>query len=90
MSLAKDPAVARIEDVMQHEGSNLFDRDDLPEHVVLIGYLIVSEWAGDDGEQYLNELRPEGQTYWRTLGYVDAARMSIETAVREINEEDED
>jgi hypothetical protein len=89
VSLANDPAVAHIEEVMQEEGSNLFDRDDLPEHVVLIGYLIISEWAGDDGETYINEIRPERQTYWRTLGYLDAARLSTETSVRNNSDEEE-
>lgn len=43
-----------------------------------------------DGEVYLVESRPDGQTYWRTLGLIEAARMSVDHAVARKEAEDDE
>jgi hypothetical protein len=83
VTLATDEALGRIEAALEAE-------DLAPAPGVLVGYLILTEWVSSDGDTYLVESHPEGQTFWRTLGYVEAARMSINHSHRPEEEEDED
>jgi hypothetical protein len=75
VTLANDPALSRIEDAIQSE--QLADQPG-----VLISYLLLTEWATVDGDVYLVESRPEAQAYWRTLGLIEAARMSVDHGVQ--------
>lgn len=83
MSLAADPGLARVEEAI--EGADL-----APVPAVLTGYFLLTEWAASDGEVYLVESRPEGQAYWRSLGLLEAARLSHAAAVRRIYEDDDE
>lgn len=64
--------------------------DDKPASAVLTGYVLLTEWAASDGEVYLTESRPEGQAYWRSLGMLEAARISIDQASRDQALDDDD
>lgn len=85
MTLSRSESLQRIERQIEAE------RDDLcPDAAVLTGYVILTEWAAADGEVYLTESRPDDQPYWRTLGLLAAARMSIDHSVQQrAAEEDE-
>lgn len=82
MTLAKDDSLARIEEAISAE--QLADQPG-----VLIAYFIITEWATADGDTYLVESRPEGQTYWRSLGLLEAARMSVDHTVQANSSEDD-
>ena len=87
MTLAKDEALARIEEAITAE-------DLAPARGVLISYLLLTEWVSSDGETYLVESRPEGQVYWRTLGLIEAARLSLDHSIQHsyddsVDEDDE-
>lgn len=83
MTLAKDEALGRIEEAISAE--QLAEQPG-----VLISYLLLTEWATADGEVYLVESRPEDQAYWRTLGLIEAARMSVDHAVMRKEAEDDE
>lgn len=83
MTLAKDEALARIEEAITAE-------DLAPAPGVLTGYLLLTEWVASDGEVYLVESRPEGQSYWRSLGLIEAARMSIDHSVQQMQDDEDD
>lgn len=83
MSLATDERLQRIEAAI--------DAEDLaPVPSILIGYVLVTEWAASDGDTYMVESRPESQAYWRTLGLIEASRMSIQDDVRAVNQPEDD
>lgn len=82
MTLAKDEGLSRIEEAISAE--QLADQPG-----VLVSYILVTEWVTADGETYMVESRPEGQTYWRTLGLLEAARMSVDHGVQKNQQEDE-
>ena len=82
MALATDEGLARIEAAIEAE-------DLPPAPGVLVAYLLLTEWVSSDGEVYLVESRPEGQAYWRSLGLVEAARMSIDHGVQAIEADDD-
>lgn len=82
MTLARDERLGRIEDAIAAEQL-------APDRSILIGYVLLTEWASSDGETYLVESRPETQTYWRSLGLIEAARMSIDHGVQQENAVDE-
>lgn len=83
MSLAADEKLQRIEAAIEAE-------DLAPAPAVLIGYVLISEWAASDGDIYMIQSRPETQAYWRTLGLLKASEMSIQDDVRVVNEPDDD
>lgn len=83
MTLAKDEALGRIEEAISAE--QLAEQPG-----VLISYLLLTEWATADGEVYLVESRPDDQAYWRTLGLIEAARMSVDHAVGRKEAEDDE
>lgn len=83
MTLAKDESLARIEEAISEE--QLADQPG-----VLIAYFLVTEWATADGDTYMVESRPEEQTYWRTLGLLEAARMSVDHSVQQHQNGDTD
>lgn len=85
MTLAKDEGLARVEETI---AENLGPYED---GSILTGYVLLTEWASADGEVYLVESRPEGQPYWRSLGLLEAARLSIDhgTQAREIADEED-
>jgi len=83
VTLAKDEALGRIEEAISAE--QLAEQPG-----VLISYLLLTEWATADGEVYLVESRPEDQAYWRTLGLIEAARMSVDHAVMRKEAEDDE
>ncbi len=71
MSLAKDENLSGIEEAIEQA-------DLLGKPAILTGYLLISEWAaGDSEEVYIVESAPESQPYWKTLGFVEACRLSI-------------
>ncbi len=82
MTLAKDEALARIEEAISAE-----DLADQPG--ILISYILLTEWATADGDTYFVESRPEGQVYWRTLGLLEAAKMSLDHSVQQAQNGDE-
>jgi hypothetical protein len=83
VTLAADESLGRIEVAIEAE-------DLAPAPGVLVGYLLLTEWVSSDGDTYLVESHPEEQTFWRSLGYIEAARMSINHAHRPQDDEDED
>lgn len=83
MSLATDEKLQRIEAAIESE-------ELAPVPSILVGYLLLTEWAGSDGDTYLVESRPEPQTYWRSLGLIEAARMSIDHGVQAANQSHDD
>lgn len=75
VSLGSDEAVRRISDAIQAEYEALLcDGDEgSPGRGVLTGFVLVAEWAGDDGEMWLTTTRPDSQPYWRSNGMLAAA-----------------
>lgn len=76
MTLAKDEGLGRIEEAISAE--QLADQPG-----ILISYILLTEWATADGYTYMVESRPEDQTYWRTLGLLEAGRMSVDHSVQQ-------
>jgi hypothetical protein len=82
VTLATDEGLGRIEVAIEAE-------DLAPSPSVLIGYLLLTEWVSSDGGTYLVESHPEGQTYWRTLGYIEATRISVTHSLQPDDDGDE-
>lgn len=78
MSLASDERLKRIEEAIEAEQL-------APENSILIGYVLATEWASSDGETYMVQSHPEVQAYWRSIGLIEAVRMSIDHDIEIVN-----
>ena len=72
---------AELNDFLQEHASDLLASSDeeieVPDTGVLTGWMLVAEWAADDGERWLTYHRRNEQTSWLTRGLLAEAMEDL-------------